>query len=345
MDVSAALQSALEAAAARQHAVGVSAAVRIPGQGHWEGAVGLADPGGTRMVTTDTTFAIASVTKTFVASLVLRLAERRQLNLDDRLAEWISLPSSIDPGVTLRQALNQTSGIGDYVANRDLAESARSRPDHAFTPQELVAAIGPQDFAPGHDWAYSNANYLLLGLVVEAVTTRQFARVLHDELLGPLGLTSAVYQPTERPHPPLADGSSFFSRGSTADGSGLLPNLGGATLAATAGGMAATARDIAAWGDALYGGAVLAPASLEAMFTFVPATGNGLYAYGLGVSRRIVGGVESDGHNGRTLGYASGLAYLRTSGITIAVLANADGLDIDAIAGALADVALPLRNG
>jgi D-alanyl-D-alanine carboxypeptidase len=335
------LQAALETVAEDQHALGVSAAVIIPGAAAWSGTFGRADPDAQRPVTPDTVFAIASITKTYVAALVLRLVERGALRLDAPLSAYLDPPAAVDPAVTVRQLLNQTSGVGDYVGNDDLLRTAADQPSRAWTPDELLTFIGPPDFAPGTDWGYSNANYLLLGQLIVAVTGRSVEANLSD-LTERLDLAATVFQPDRAPTGSLAIGSSFFVGGSTDDGSGLLPNRGGATLAWAAGGIASTASEVARWGEALYGGRVLTPASMAAMLEMVPVVDDDLQAYGLGVELRQTGGVEAIGHNGRTLGYATRLDYLRESGICIAVLANADGVDVSLVASALARVALDL---
>jgi D-alanyl-D-alanine carboxypeptidase len=335
----AALQAALDAALRAQAGVGASAAVLLPGRGIWTGAAGTADLSTERGVTPATRFAIASITKTFVAAVILQLARADTIGLDTPVRTYLpDLPATVDPLVTVRELLNHTAGVADYIEDATLLAEAASDPARAFTPAELLARIGPADYPPGTSWRYSNADYLILGQLAEHVTGTSLQALLDQRFFGPLGLSSLVYQPDAPPDPPLAHGYSLLGRGPGGDtwaGDGYLPNRALATIASSAGGIAGTALDVARWGAALYAGSVLPTAALQEMLTFVP-----VHDYGLGVELRTIRGKQAIGHNGRTLGFATGLDALTPSGVVIAVLTNSDRLNVDTIVDALV-AALP----
>ena len=142
----------------------------------WERAAGVADAQTSAPMTTDHRFQIGSVTKTFVAAVVLQLVGEGALALDDEVGP-------IAEGVTLRQLLNHTSGLPDYYADFDsLIEPYRKDRGHKpnLTPRtalELVHAR-PRLFRTGGGWAYSGGNYLALGLIVE----ESKGATLRDEL-------------------------------------------------------------------------------------------------------------------------------------------------------------------
>jgi D-alanyl-D-alanine carboxypeptidase len=333
------LQAALDTALAAQGGVGASAAVLVPGEGAWTGASGSADLAPGRAVTPETRFAIASITKTFIAALVLQLSDAGTLSLDAPIRRYLpDLPDTVAARVTVRELLNHTAGVADYVDNVALLASATADPTRAFSTAELLARIGPPSYPPGTSWRYSNSDYLILGLLAERVSGSSLDELLRVRFFAPLGLTSLVYQPARPPAAPLAHGYSVLGRGADGDtwaDDGYLPNRALATIASSAGGIAGTALDVARWGAALYAGSVLPRPTLAQMLTFLPGSD-----YGLGVELRPIGGQQAIGHNGRTMGYATGLDFFTASSVVIAVLTNSDRLNVDAIVRALA-AALP----
>ena len=152
----------------------------------WERAAGVADAETGAPLTTDHRFRIGSVTKLFVATVVLQLVGEGALALDDEVG-------SIAEGVTLRQLLNHTSGLPDYYADLDsVIEPYRT--DRAYRPNltpraalELVHAR-PRLFPPGTGWSYSGGNYLVLGLIVEETTGATLREELRRRIIEPLGL-------------------------------------------------------------------------------------------------------------------------------------------------------------
>ena len=124
-----------------------------------------------RMRPTDR-FRIASVTKTFVATVVLQLVAEGRLRLDDTVES--RLPSLVPNGsaITIRELLNHTSGLFDYSEDAAYVDAVISNPGREWSPRELVAVASahPPLFAPGSAFSYSNTNYIVLGLIVESVT-------------------------------------------------------------------------------------------------------------------------------------------------------------------------------
>jgi D-alanyl-D-alanine carboxypeptidase len=147
-----------------------------------------------RMKATDR-FRIASITKTFVATVVLQLAAERRLRLDDSVERW--LPGLLPSGgaTTLRQLLGHTSGLFDYDDDEAWVRERNANPARDWSPRELVAIATshPPVFAPGRAWAYSNTNYVILGLVVEAVTGRTLERELRERIVKRLRLGATSY--------------------------------------------------------------------------------------------------------------------------------------------------------
>ncbi len=288
----AALQAAVDQARAtfglRALAVGVS----VDAQLGWSGASGLA-PDGVTPLTGASPFAIASVTKTFTAAIVLQLVEQGRLRLEAPVTDY--LPDlGVADGVTVRQLLSHTSGIADLLA--PMRDRLNAEPLRIWTPAEVLALVDPSRFAPGSDWSYSNTNYVIAGLLVEAVTGNPFADELERRITGPLGLVGTDFPPQPR--------------------FGYMLGASWTTAFWTSAALVSDAADLIRWGDALYGGSVLAPATLDQMLDF-NADG-----YGLGAEGYTLSGMAGYGHSGLLRGYTALLVHLPELNLTLAVLAS-----------------------
>ena len=140
-------------------------------------------------------FRIASITKTFVATVALQLAAEGRLRLADPVDRWV--PGLVPEGrsITLRELLDHTSGLYDYTADREWTAQRIAHPGRTWTPRELVrvAARHKLLFRPGTDWYYSNTNYVLLGLVVEAAARASLGDELRERIFRPLRLDATSF--------------------------------------------------------------------------------------------------------------------------------------------------------
>lgn len=296
LPVSSAEATALQAAVDRARvalglgavAVGVSADATVG----WSGASGRPRDGVTPLSGT-TPFAIASVTKTFTAAIVLQLVEEGRIRLDDPVTDYLPELTLAD-GVTIGELLSHTSGIADLLA--PMRDRLNAEPSRVWTPSEVLALIGPSDFPPGTEWGYSNTNYVIAGMLVERVTGNRYADELQMRITGPLGLDGTRFPP------PVAKGN--------------LLGVSWSSAFWTAAALESTAADLVRWGDALYGGAVLRPASLARMLDFNADN------YGLGAERYTLAGLAGYGHSGLLRGFTTLLIRLPEAHLTIAVLAT-----------------------
>ena len=143
-------------------------------------------------------FRIGSLTKTYVATILLQLAEEGRLSLDDRVS--LFLPGLVPGGdkITIRQLLNQTSGLFDYEKDPlVLAPYLAGNLAYRWAPRKLVRiAVSHRPlFTPGTRWSYSNTNYILAGLIVEAATGATLGQVLDRRLSEPLHLRHTTFRP------------------------------------------------------------------------------------------------------------------------------------------------------
>ncbi len=327
---------------ATHHLPGIQAVVRLPDGEAWIAHAGYADVAAHTPVSTTTLFDAGSITKTFIATLTLQLVDRGVLSLDDPVTRW--LPAfSAGRGVTIRELLDHTSGIGEPFNSPALLAGLGSAPARAWSPAAVLRFAARPGFAPGHGWLYSNANYLLLGQIIQAATGMSVPALLQKQVLAPLGLDHTFLQ---GPLPPPASDARAHGYDATTDavwpaidlsrGSAFEPFRSLATALGTAGALVTTADDLSRWAEALYGGHVLAAPTLARMLDFGLTTGlRPRWPYGLGVQRVTLQGQVAWGHSGLLSGFHAAMRYFPVTGATIVVLTNADATNPDTLVSGL----------
>ena len=234
---------------------GYPAAIAYVRQGdrEWRYAAGVADKATGRPARPGDRFRIASNTKAFVATVVLQLEGEHRLSLDDRVSRWLP---ELRSTATIRQLLNHTSGIWDPTREAAFWTPYLQRHDRDFVyrPRDVVtmALAHAPDFAPGTGHAYSNTNYLLAGLVIEAVTGHRADTEIRDRLLRPLRLWHTSFPTTD----PEIHGRHLHGYDLTGtDMTRFSPSYDW-----TAGAMVSTLDDLAHFERALFTGRLLPPA-------------------------------------------------------------------------------------
>jgi D-alanyl-D-alanine carboxypeptidase len=274
--------------------------------GVWTGASGVADLRTGRPMRPGDRFRVGSVTKPFVATVVLQLVGEGRLSLSDTVERW--LPGMLPYGdqITVRQLLNHTGGVPDYLF-APLVELYHGNRFRSWRPRELVALIAdqPPDFPAGTAWSYSNTDYVLAGLIVERVTGYRLRREVERRILRPLRLRDSSF-PTDYP----------FLRGRHATGYSLqlddelnfIEPLFDITVynpswAWGAGNIVSDVEDLARFFRALLGGRLLPPALLAEMKTPVEVEPGFGYGLGLVVSDSPCGLLY--GHDGFIPGFTN----------------------------------------
>lgn len=280
------------------------AAIEVSGPrcGRWSDASGLADLRTGRPMTAGGRVRIGSTTKTFTATVVLRLAAEHRVGLDTTVEHYL-------PGVvrgngydgrrmTVRDLLRHTSGLPDHVDALPW-ESLPQWRFRRFTPAQLVALALDQPH-PSRAWAYSTTNYVLAGMIVERVTGRPVGSEITDRVIRPLGLRDTYWpgdSPSLRgPHP-----RGYWNG---MDLTELSMSWGGA-----GGALISTPHDENTFFAALLGGRLLPPAYLREMTETVPADPERLWPgarYGLGLIATTLtrcGTTTRWGHGGTVPGF------------------------------------------
>lgn len=328
-----ALNAILRRRIGEQRVPGAVAGVWIAGRGAWVGSAGIGDLRTAAPIGRDDRFRIASITKTFVATVLLQLVDEGKLALDDRLEQFV--PGVPNGGqITLRQLLGMTAGIFNYISDAAFEQAYTSDPLMPFSRKAFLEILQRHepDFAPGAEARYSDSNYFLAGLIIEAVTGRSAADEIAARILQPLGLAGTSL-------PDSAAMPTPFARGYAADpGSDELRDLteSNPDVPWTAGAMISTLDDLRAWARALAAGDLLLPATQRERLTLLPMSlGPGReIGYGLGI-------IEWNGflgHAGAIFGYSSWLLHSIEEDATIVVLANRGETETEFASAITADI-------
>lgn len=283
----------------------------------------------------DHSFRIASITKPFVAALVVKLSESGDLSLDDNLSRF--LPEFPEASrITIRQLLSHTAGISDEVPV-SARQPGFSRRDVETAQLVNEIAKRPLSFAPGSDQSYSNAGYILLGAVIERVTGKPWHMALQERVAVPLHLKHTTYGEAA----PLLRGRVAGYTTNTPDKSVTNAPFLSLTTVAAAGALVSNLDDLRTWMRLLIKGKIIDEKNFQRMTepTILPNR-EPASSYGLGIYIWRVRGERMIGHTGQINGFASVLAYLPSSDITIVALGNDDTFDAQNFGRRLAAIAI-----
>ncbi len=299
----------------------------------FEHAAGLAHRGHRVPITTGTRFQVASITKMVTAATAMRLVERGALKLDRPLTDFLPpklRPASIGEQHTLHHLLSHTSGVpgyhdhddetwGSFTAAWDQVPVSRARGPKDLLP--LFADL-PAVFEPGAKFSYCDANYILIGVLIEWVSSRPFHEVATEEVLRPAAMADTSISELDLEPEGLAS-SYLVTESEPEEWRSNIYSVPAGGM--SDGGMITTTRDLVRFLDALTGGEILSPESVAKMLTpygFEPDSPEG---YGYGIELVVVDdSVTIIGHGGADPGVSAMLSRFVDEGITIAVLCNQD---------------------
>ncbi|GAA4630314.1 serine hydrolase domain-containing protein [Actinoallomurus vinaceus] len=248
-------------------------------------------------------FRIGSVTKSFTATLVLRLVADGRIDLDAPIDRYLPGVLPYSEPITVRQLLQHRSGLFDYGsvlwANPQLVARSRYR-DYAPADLVRIATQKPLQFTPGREFGYSNTDYVMLGMLVEKVTGDSYAHELSRRVLDPAGLRHtyiAGHDPRLRQ--PSARGYEAV-HSSTRLTDLTTYNM---SVAWASGDIVSTAHDLNLFYSALFGGRLVPRTLLQQMQQTQPAFPG--FEYGLGLGHTEMCGQQVWGHVGGVPGYGT----------------------------------------
>lgn len=290
----------------------------------WSGVAGMADVLAKKPVTADSQFRVGSNTKPITATWILQLVEEGKISLDDTVTDYFPEYPQWD-AITVRHLLGMQSGIPEYIADTSVLLTVLGDPEHVWTPAEVLAVVKdkPLLFAPGTGGAYTNASWILLGMIGEKVTGNTARDEIRTRLLEPLGLKNTYLEVAGDPTDRLVHGymdmsvlvplmklpSAMFAvipeemylpGTQTIDATSLLHP----SLTWTAGSIVSTPDDLATFQRALQRGQLLGADMMNEMRDWHTITLlGGEVDYGLGLMRQKTAIGDLYGHGGLNFGF------------------------------------------
>ena len=270
-----------------------------------------------------------SVGKTYVAAIAIMLIKNGKLNLDEKVATYLShydwylrIPNA--SSITVRQILNHTSGVMRYEFKPDFINDLSANPAKTWKPEELIKYVFDEkaSFTAGEGWEYSDTNYILLGMIIEKLTGKKYYELLREKIFEPYQLINT--KPTDKILlPGIGQGYAgkenefkLHEKVIKDDGSFVI----NPQFAWTGGGIYSTTEDLAKWGKLLYEGKVIDTALM--LKDAVAAKLGRDTKYGLGIIIRHTQQGISYGHSGFFPGYITELFYFPQRRLCIALQCN-----------------------
>lgn len=228
---------------------------------------------------------------------------------------------TLDSTATIRQLLQHHTGFFDYFNdNPTMFDSCMSDSDRVWTAEEVLATIGPPHFPVGQRYSYSNTNYLLAGMIIEAATGVSTLNKYHEFIFDPLSMDSTFVPPAELPNGAVAhEFSDDYDMGD-------LPQPAFYSIASSAGNIFSTVNEMATWYKRLFDNEVVSDASIREVLN-CEHTGS---FYGLGIVVLYYDGHYSYYHGGGTIGYSSLTLYDADTEATLSLLSNDKSANLSA---------------
>ncbi|MEN8145186.1 MAG: serine hydrolase [Gemmatimonadota bacterium] len=314
-------QWTLEDIALPASVMGASASIRFPNGDVWIGVFGDSDE--TRRFRPEMMTPIGSTQKTFISATILKLIEQGSLALEDTIGAWIAPHPNIDGSITIRQLLQNTSGLFSYNSNPQWLTDVTADLNRVWTPTELLQYVDGPTAAPGTVYKSTSTGYLLAGIVAEAITGTSVASATRSLVFGPLSLGEVFMGSFEPIGGTLATTWNGPAGGPLDNFTTTYAGNSFDTASYTVGSWVINARDLARWGEALFTD-FFTPAIRAEMLTTVPDDGRipGQVAAGVGVRKYDYLGRTQWGHSGAGLAGSSFMVWDEASGITLSVVYN-----------------------
>ncbi|NDV24459.1 beta-lactamase family protein [Desulfovibrio sp. JC022] len=258
-------------------------------------------------------FRVGSITKTYVASIVLMLASEGRVQLDTEVHEILPEIVSKDEHVTVRHLLQMRSSLRNFTEDAQFLKLFRERPWMHWTPEHLLSFGNEVNYRSGRKFEYNNSNYVLLGLIIEKLTGDSFENQVYERILAPLNLKSTSF-PVKSANiaEPFARGHDYNPQTGKVIDLSLRINP---SWAWCSGNGVSTVSDLMKWNKAFLNGYGLSKRIFAEQMDFQPVARR--ISYGLGVMNKY----DAVGHNGNFAGIYTAVAY-RYNGYYFVILTN-----------------------
>jgi len=312
---------------------GLSMVIYTPEGGKWIGSAGVAKIETQEPMQPCNIFHSASVAKTYHAVAAMSLVEEGRLDIDktidNYLPNWVCKDMANRSTATVRQLMNHTSGIPDFIENADHITDYFHDLHRVFTTEEYLDYVcgNKADFEPGQSVSYSNTNTVLLALIMDEIAGNH-ADVITEKIIDKLGLKHTFYKnETGYPAPKGAVNTYVDMKGDgkLINSTAIERNFAKMNIGHDA--MMASAHDYFLFIRALFEGKLVSQSSLDQMLDFAkyPSLidfGEGL---GLAVSKTPLKNITRAGHDGGSLGAANIVQHYIEKDVTIVICSNFGG--------------------
>lgn len=316
-------------------APGVSVAVYRAGELVYSRAVGMADLEHNIRLTSGSVFDIASMSKQFTAMAVVLLHEDGRLSIDDPIQKYLPEVHAADQKITIRQLLQHTSGIRDYL---DLMDLAGENPDNRVVSQsdvlEIIATHRHLNFKPGDAFRYENTSYALMATLVQRVSGKSLRDFAAERIFRPLGMNSTQFRDN---HTDLIRNRACGYEPREVGWSGVTPiydEVGD-------GGVWTNVEDLAKWDANFYEPRVGGAQAIQLLLSQATLNNGLKMSYTLGLFVEKYRGFRMVSHGGVDPGYRAQMLRFPDQRLTVSVLANNPASNVEGLARQIADVYLP----
>lgn len=319
------LQNKIEQLRSSYSLVGISAAALVPGQGIWTGTSGISSSD-SDAVTTEMVFGAGSITKNFIATMTLQLAEADSLSLSDTIGKWLPVYSNINNSITIKQLLDHSSGIYNVTDNPNFIAAINANLKRMWTIEEVLTGgyvLAPY-FNPGVNFHYSNTGYMLLGVIITKILRENLAQLFRERFYSTYNLTGSFFEIDDTLTKPYAHNWADITGTGIIQDAFFIPKTALNSSTIGAGGVVSRPENLVRWADNLFRGNIINNNSLSQMLTFRGVSISGANGYGLGTMRYPITGGPGYGHGGNTFGYTSVMIFDPRKNISIAVMMNRD---------------------
>ena len=318
--------------------IGVSIGVVTP-KGARTKATGISNIEAQQSTETNDLFNIASVSKSYISAVVLKLQEQEILNLNDTIDKWLpNIAEQITNGdsLTIREILDGTGGLFDNYNSEeffsDFATDYLSGSNRNWQPEDLIAySFNKPPFSGENSteqWTYTNTGNVIAALIVEEATGKPFEQILSEEILKPLGLKNTFFTSEDIDIDRRARGYAdiFTAEGIGQDGILEDYSVVNTKIAYGAGSIVSSAEDVAIFFDSLAAGDLLSFESTSEIFNYVNTGFDSSRIqtdkFGLGVFPKKLPWDETRSMDGNLFGYRSRVDYFPSNNTTVSILIN-----------------------
>lgn len=315
---------------------GMAVAVIVDGKVVHKKGYGLANLETQSKVTERTVFNLASITKSFTALAAMKLVETGKITLDDPLSRHLETIPGHWKGITIRQLLNNTSGIKSFTSLAKGEEPCNAAQDiQTYKRGDAIREVDcfPLEFTPGAEWQYADTGFYLVGMVIEKVSGQDYGTFLKEVIFSPLDMRDTRLIDYSEIVAQRANGYSFLN--------GQIRNASRFDIDEFAnGGLMSSLEDMTRFDQVFLTEKVLQKGSISAMLANARLnTGEQVVSYGIGIGLTPYKGQKRFGHTGGGgLGFATAFTHFPEEKVTVVVLANADQDGIGDFANAIAEL-------